>query len=142
MQGADNEVCELRDPDCLKCMRKKLDAVSVGVFFRDQGSWRLAAYQSEKPQEDAEVEFYCMLSSGVPEIVSAYPSGLILSDGQSIEQVFGPIKNLLAGRSVIAAPVSKGDSAGVRIAWRDAANPFSREDLRIIQCFGDCPDGC
>ena len=135
--------CEvIDDPDCLRCMRKKLEATGVAVFFREGSSWRLGNYQAEKPNEAAEVDFICMLQQGIPEIIASYASGLILPDSRSAEQVFGPTGQLFETNSIIAAPVTKGNSNGVRLAWRDAAKPFSREDLRIIQCFGLCPEGC
>ncbi len=132
----------LGEPDCLRCMRKKLEAIGVVVFFREGDAWRLGNYQAEKPSDAAEVDFYCMLRDSVPEIITSYPSGLILSEPRSVEQVFGSVGRLFDNHSVLAAAVSKGEFSGVRLAWRDSAQPFSREDLRIIQCFGLCPEGC
>lgn len=112
------------------------------VFFRSEDGWRLASYQGDKPQSDAEIEFYCMLREGVPEVVEAYEEGLLLTDNRAIETTLPGVKGLLAGTSVIAARVSIGSFYGVRIAWRDSSDPFTEEELAIIQCVGNCPQGC
>ncbi len=132
----------LAEPDCLKCMRKKLNATSVVVFFCDAGTWRVSSYQSEKPASDAEIDFYCLLNAGIPQVISSHPEGLILPDDRALAQVFGQSANLLSGNAVIAAPVTGNSMAGVRLAWRDNSSPFTEDDLVTVHCVGDCPPDC
>lgn len=127
------------DPNCLDCLRKKLSAIGVAVFTRKDNDWVVADFQGERPHADAEIDFYCMLQQGVPETIAAYPSGVLLADESTITSVMGSASSLFVNRSVVAAPVASGSFSGIRLAWRDASNPFSQADLQTIQCFGICP---
>jgi hypothetical protein len=133
---------DLLDPDCLKCMRKKLRATALAVFFRDGAGWRIGSFQGDKPASSAEVEFYAMLQSGVPEIIYASADGLFINDDRALREHFPSLIPLLSGSSVIAAVVKRQQLEGVRIAWRDNSDPFEAKDLDTIRCDGNCPDGC
>lgn len=132
----------LCDPDCMSCLREKLRALCVIVFFRIEDGWRIGGFQGDRPLRDAEVHAYALLTEGVPELVASHEEGFILSNKQSISDVFGSVGNLFDGCSVLAAPVRRGRSRGVRLAWRDAKDPFTEVELETIRCFGECPHGC
>ena len=130
----------LQDPDCLSCLRQKLRAISVVVFFKEKKEWRVGAYQADKPQEDAEIDFYCMLKAHVPENVFNEKNGLLLNDVAAIGTRFGALGDFLKGNCLIGAPVRCGPVVGARLAWRDASDPFSAADLELIRCSGKCPE--
>lgn len=131
-----------RDPDCLRCLRRKLRAVGVAVFFRSPEGWRIGNYQGDKPSAAAEVEFECLLRARVPDVVAAHSRGLILCGEEELQAKFGSVSKLFRSCSVIAAHVQGGESSGVRLAWRDDSEPYEEEDLATIKCSGECPDGC
>lgn len=133
-----------RDPDCLRCMRQKLKALGLVVFFREADAadaWRIGNFQGDKPQEAAQAEFEYMLKCGVPEIIAKRGS-FILTNAQDIKVTFPKLKEFFKGCSLIAAHVKGGESSGVRLAWRENSEPFSEKDLEIIRCSGNCPSGC
>ena len=130
------------DPDCLRCMRRKLRATGVVVFFRRGDEWLLGNFEGDKPQDAAETDFECMLQFGVPQALEVHQNGIVLADDRAIQSVLGKAASLLLGNCVIAAPVHRGGSVGLRLAWRDQSDPFSGEELRIVQCEGLCPSGC
>lgn len=130
----------LQDPDCILCLRKKLRAISVVVFFKEGDSWRIGGYQSDKPREDAEIDFYCLLNSNIPEEILDHKDGLILSEIEEISDLFESFASMFQRCSLIGAPVSCGEVFGARLAWRDSSEPFSESDLSLIRCSGKCPE--
>ena len=131
------------DPDCLHCLRTKLEAIGVVVFFRNaDGSWRLGGYQSAKPSEAAEAECHHMLQTGLPEKILAGERVVILSNHRDIKLNFPHLAPSFGGSSLIAARVQRDELVGVRIAWRDEKAPFTAEDEATIHCWGNCPEGC
>jgi hypothetical protein len=132
----------LLDPDCVKCLRKKINAVGVVVFFKEGDAWRIGNFQGEVPQTAAEVDFECMLAGGVPDIIADREDGLLISDDDGIHSFFPKLSSLFQSKSIVAAAVAFEDLRGVRLAWRDARTPFSLQDLKTIRCFGQCPPGC
>lgn len=135
------ELCCNKDPDCLRCMRLKLRAESVVIFVRIGDNWEVGSYQSDIPREAAEAEFYALLKEHVPQTLNHYPRGLRLLDNKEILQVFPKAIRFL-GKSIISAPYKLGNYEGYRLAWRDQSDPFSAQELDIIQCQGLCPSGC
>ena len=131
-----------RDPDCLKCLRKKLQALCLVVFYRDADGWRLGGYQGDRPSAEAEVDFVYMLKEGLPELVAAHPGGLVLNDDMSIGDHIGKFRALLGGKAVIASAVNFPGLPGLRLAWRDQSEPFTTAELQALQCEGNCPEGC
>ncbi len=129
----------LQDPNCITCLRKKLRAISVVVFFQEYNNWRIGGYQSDKPLEDAEIDFYCMLKSNIPNEIIKHERGLLLSDANLISKLFGNFANLFKDSCLIGAPVRCDKITGARLAWRDNSEPFSESDLQIIRCTGKCP---
>jgi hypothetical protein len=124
-------------------MHLKLKTTSVVVFFCDKDiNWRIGDFQTEKPREIAETEAYSLLSNGIPQIIADSKSGMLLNSNAEIAQALPGIGKMLDDHSVICAAVERGNSQGVRIAWRDRSQPFSSADLSYIQCQGECPDGC
>ena len=134
---------ELPIPDCLRCMRKKLRATSIVVFFQNPDkSWRLADFQGDKPMDVVEAEFQYMLKTKMPEIVLQHGKTFFLNGKEAISRIFPKLGNLFEDQSIIAAPVKYETSFGVRIAWRDEQDVFSDEDLKTLECVGKCPEGC
>ena len=133
------------DPDCLTCLRLKLNADSIVVFFKDHDSdsWRLGGFQGEKPSNDMEVEVYRMLITKMPQTVAIYKDGLLLSSQEEIETMFPETKKLFTNSSIIAAPVffnkQNEELTGVRAAWRHNNNPFTAKDLETLRCTSACP---
>ena len=132
----------MRDPDCLRCMRKKLRATGIAVFFQSEEGWRLSSYQGERPSEAAEIEAYSLLAKGVPEAVARAEKGLVLVGDEAILAALPGAQGLFSGQSIVAAQVRIDNFSGVRIAWRDCVEPFDALDLATIQCVGNCPPGC
>ncbi len=130
------------DPDCLKCLRQKLRALCVVVFFRKQDSWVLDNFQGDKPAEAAEAEFQYMLKLGIPETALKLGKVAVLNGAKEIADTFPGVQSLFEGFSLITATVQRGESLGVRLAWREQEDPFTEEDSKTIECFGDCPKGC
>lgn len=135
----DDPLLALQDPDCLLCLRRKLRAISVMVFFKEEGGWRIGAYQGEKPQEDADIDSYCLLNSPLPEEIFKRQEGLVLNSEKQLAQISSRLAGFLEGHCVLGAPVRCQSVEGVRLAWRDAAEPFSAADLELIRCSGNCP---
>lgn len=136
-----NPFCCRNRPDCLTCMKLKLNATCVAVFVKDDSSWCLSAYQGDLPQDAAEVEFYGMLKDRVPHVLFEQPEGTILCSDKDITEMF-PKVEILLGRAIIASRFKLGTYEGVRLAWRDQSQPFSRKEKEAIECGGQCPDGC
>ena len=130
------------DPDCVRCLRKKVSALGVVVFFEDGGQWRIGNFESDSPREDAEVSFHSMLRSGLPTLVAGCEKGILFRGDADLRAQVPALAGLLSGCSVIGAPVRVGEKHGVRVAWREQREPFSAEDLNTLQCFSRCPDGC
>lgn len=131
----------LGDPDCLNCLRRKLKAISVAVFINGEDGWCLSDYQGEKPSGDAEIDFFCMLEQRVPEVIAAHPDGLVIVTQEQMDQTLNQAKELFCGYSIVAAPVNRGSFTGVRLALRDALDPFTEQDLETVRCFGLCDEG-
>lgn len=130
------------DPDCLRCLRLKLNAICVAVFYREGEGWRLGDFQGDKPRSAAEAEFMHMLRVGLPEAIAKRGRGFILVDERDVETAFPALTGLFLNSTVIASAVCGGEAPGVRIAWRDKSEPFTDADLEIIHCLGNCPDEC
>ncbi len=136
-----NPFCCSSNPDCLTCMRTKLRATCVVVFVQEGSNWELGSYQGELPQDAAEAEFYGMLVAKVPHILMAKPDGVLLRTDREITDMFQNY-GIFIGKSLVAAQFKLGKYEGVRLAWRDQTDPFSKDDLYAIQCQGKCPTGC
>ena len=132
----------LTDPDCIRCLRKKLRATGVAVFFKKEFGWILDNFEGDKPGEAAEAEFQYMLKAGIPDTLLKQENGLILPDQEAIAAVLPQISGLFEGSCLIATPVRRGPSLGVRLAWRDSLDPFTTADLKTIECLGECPENC
>lgn len=132
----------LDDPDCCRCLQRKLRATAVVTFFEDAGDWRISNYQGDKPSEAAEVEMEMLLRSGVATQVASHGEPSTFLDPKKIKKFFGPAAGILHGKSVIAAPVALGNLKGVRVAWRSKEDPFSDQEVALISCSGACPPGC
>lgn len=130
------------DPDCVRCMRKKLRATGVVVFFKTGHDWHLGNFEGDKPSAAAQTDFECMLRFGVPQSLEPFEGGIVIPDDQTLSGTLGKAASLLEGCCVIAAPVHRGHSVGVRLAWRDQTDPFTAQELDIIHCEGLCPTGC
>jgi hypothetical protein len=135
---------EQPDPDCLKCLRSKLKADGVVVFFApdaQQQEWRIGNFQGLRPRSAAEVDFEIMLANRVPEIVTSNPEGVLVCDDLTLESLFPAMAYLWKGKSLVAARVTR--LRGVRLAWRDdETEPFTADDLKTLECFGQCPRDC
>ena len=83
-----------------------------------------------------------MLKAGVPDAILENGQSFILTNADEIASVFPQVTKVLEGYTVIASPVQHNKTVGVRIAWRDQAEPFTEADLTALRCHGDCPDGC
>ena len=129
----------LTDPQCLRCLRMKLRATCVAVFLREESGWRLAGYESDKPADAAEVEFYSILKANLPEQLWAATDGILINEAHSMRAHVGALKELFKGQALIAAPVHPQGASGVRLAWRDASDPFGVEELESLRCFQECP---
>ena len=132
----------LTDPDCIRCLRKKIGALGVVVFFREGAEWRIGNFESDIPREAAEAQFNFMLRSGVPELVASKGKGLLLIGDRDIESQLPALAAFFAGNSVVGSAVNVAGAGGVRVAWREGANPFSADDLKTLRCFSECPEGC
>lgn len=128
----------LSDPDCVGCLRKKLDAIGVVVFFTAGDEWRIGSFQGDKPLSAAQVDFESLLAGSVPQALARYSEGLLSNDDKTLAEAAPGALFLLDGASVIACPVHFGDKVGVRLAWRDRHAPFRPEDLETLRCFGEC----
>ncbi len=142
LKVTNNEVNTLSDPDCVRCLRKKINAEGVVVFFREGNDWRIANFQGDMPQEMAEVYFHTMLKSGTPAVVATQSRGLLLNKPAEIRAYLPELFGFFAGQSVIGAKVKIGEHEGVRLAWRANVTPFNDQDLTTLQCFAECPAGC
>ena len=128
------------DPQCIRCLRMKLRATCVAVFLKnDQNVWQTAGFESDKPAEAAEVEFYSILKAGLPEQFWAETDGILINEAHSLRARVGSLKEIFKGCALIAAPVHPQGRSGVRLAWREDTDPFSMEELEILRCFQDCP---
>ena len=135
--------CSIIKPDCVKCLRKMLRADSIAVFFREGSSWKLGSFQGEKPSADAEVEFDYMIMRGLPEELSAFDKGLLLTSDEDIKNRLPIFANLFLGHSFLSCPIHYNDIEGVRIALRcDQDDAFTEQDLETLRCFKDCPKDC
>ena len=132
----------LLDPDCVKCLRKKLSAVGVVVFFKDEDDWRIGSFEGEIPWEACQVDFECMLNFGVPDVLANREGGLLITDDDEAHSFFPKLQGLFSGKTVVAAAVAFQDLKGVRLAWRENSSPFNIQDLKTIRCYGQCPADC
>lgn len=131
----------LKEPNCLRCLRTKLEAIGVVVFVKDQDSWLLNAFQGDVPEDVAEVMFYGMIKLGVPEKIFAQGRDFVLSDNAQIQEMFPQVETF-RDTSLIAARVAYGEFKGVRVAWREQSRPYSEKDLGTVNCVGECPEAC
>lgn len=129
-------------PDCIRCLRKKMQTVGAAVFVKVNNEWFLGDFEAETPSEDAEFLFTHLLNIGFPEKLSAASAGMILNDDALIEKTFPGVNKLFAGSALIGTPVSYGAMHGVRVAWREALQPFTNADLEELRCLSKCPEGC
>lgn len=129
-------------PDCILCLRRKLDALGVVAFFEYQGAWYVGDYENDRPSGDSEFLFNYLLQVNVPEIVAGEPLGVVLNTEDEIQAKFPGIGVMFPGCSLIGARTGSAGLEGVRIAWREADRPWSEGDLELLQCFGECPEGC
>lgn len=120
-------------------MRIKLRATAVAVFLKEETGWQLAGYESDKPSDAAEVEFYSILKAGLPEQLWAMTDGILINDAHSMRSRVGSLRELFKGQVLIAAPVHPPGATGVRLAWREETDPFTMEELEALRCFQDCP---
>lgn len=142
MTNSNNSLLNPLDPNCLRCLRLKLKALAVGVFFKEGDNWRLGSFEGDKPSCAAEVEFDSLIKLGVPALVANHPAGLILNDNAAIAAMFPTAQGLFQDQAVIAAPIHFEQLSGIRIAWRSAATPFQKTELETLLCFSQCPPGC
>jgi len=126
-----NSPLSLETPDCIRCLRKKLGAIGVAHFFKHAGEWLLADFESDTPRSDSEFQGTYLLEIGLPQIIADSESGFILSTNEAIQSKF-----VIGVRTVCAG------FGGVRFAWREQSLPFSERDLKVLECFGECPPGC
>ena len=141
--SASSEPISFQSPDCIKCLRRKLDALGIVVFCKlDDFSWHVADFESDTPSEDSEFQFNYMISIGLPSIIDSAEDAFVLNGNSEIQAKFPGINALLSGTSIVAGRVKFNGSVGVRIAWRDASQPFGMSDIEALQCFGQCADDC
>ncbi|MCC6933272.1 MAG: hypothetical protein IT292_08465 [Deltaproteobacteria bacterium] len=133
----------LIEPDCVRCLQKKLRAIGAVTFFQDGGDrWRLGCFQGDTPSSETEVIIYALMHAKIPEIVWNKGSGFYVNNVDMLKRIFPPIRELFQDHVMICAPVQYKHLTGVRIAWRDKADEFTLEELNIIECQGNCPTGC
>jgi len=144
LQCCADEACTgtQNDPDCIRCLRKKISADGVVVFFRSSSGWRIGNCESDIPLAAAEAHFNFMLRSGLPAIVVAKKGGILLNTLEEVKSELVVLEKFFSDKCVIGAAVKVGQHDGVRIAWREALAPFTSEDLVTLQCFSKCPDNC
>ena len=129
-------------PDCVSCLRKKLDALGVASFFFKDDAWVLSDFEDTVPGADAEFRFHYLIRINAPGIIAGSEKGIICPDETSIRMTIAGVNHLFDGCTLIGAATVFEGLGGVRIAWRDSRNPFSHTDLETLQCFGHCPEGC
>jgi hypothetical protein len=122
------------DPNCVGCLRKELDAVGVAVFFKEDSGWRISDYQSDKPEEDAEIEAVCMLRGGVPEAALALGASFRLTTASAVADAFPDAKGLFDGSTVVGVQIEIDGRHGLRIAWRDISEPFTDDEIESAKC--------
>lgn len=137
-----NSPLSLETPDCIRCLRKKLGAIGVAHFFKHAGEWLLADFESDTPRSDSEFQGTYLLEIGLPQIIADSESGFILSTNEAIQSKFPGINALFNDCSVIGVRTVCAGFGGVRFAWREQSLPFSERDLKVLECFGECPPGC
>ena len=130
---------ECSDPQCIRCLRMKLRATCVAVFLKSESEWRLAGYESDKPSDAAEVEFGAILRANLPEQLWAETDGILINDPHSMRARVDVLKELFKEQVLIAAPVHPPGMNGVRLALRDASDPFGVDELEMLRCYQNCP---
>ena len=133
---------QFTDPDCAKCLRKKLDADSVAVFFCGKEGWRISSFQGDRPSSTVEVEFQAMVKAGVPGIIASKDHGILANSDSEVAEYFPQLASLFPRSAIIGCRVNLGSLIGVRLATRNNSHPFSDEDLNTLQCYSECPEGC
>ncbi|NMC62009.1 MAG: hypothetical protein GYA55_02450 [SAR324 cluster bacterium] len=140
--NAINNPLSFETPDCIRCLRKKLNALGVAAFYMKDGEWMLSDFESDIPREDAEFQGTYLLKIGLPQIIANAENGLLLTGTESIQNSIPGINSLMNGTSIIGARTVFAGLGGVRFAWREDSQPFSSDELKILECFGECPPGC
>jgi len=129
-------------PDCIRCLRRKLNAIGVASFFVKDGAWVLSDYEDALPSADAEFRVCHMLKLDIPQLVADSENGVVLNSAQDILRAVPDLNHLFDGCVIIGARTVFAGLGGVRIAWRESDSPFSEEELETLACFGDCPKDC
>ncbi len=129
-------------PDCIRCLRRKLNALGVASFFVKDGVWVLSDYEDSVPSSDAEFRVCFMLRLNIPQIVSDSEKGIILNSAQELASAVPEINRLFDDCVLMGARTVFEGLGGVRIAWRETDAPFTQEELDALACFGDCPADC
>jgi hypothetical protein len=123
-------------------LRKKLDALGVVVFYRENNVWRLGNFQAELPGAEAEVHFQYMLTAGFPDELIKHKDGLCFGMAEQAQKFFPKLSGFFADKTLLAARTNYAGLPGVRIAWRDESSPYTAADLNVLRCFADCPKDC
>lgn len=131
-----------QSPDCIRCLRKKLKAVGVVVFFSMDETWYVGDYEADIPSSDAEFQFGYMLKLDIPGIINEAGKGLILNTDEEIQRKFHGIDTLFQGYALLGVKTKYSGLEGIRLAWRPLGEPFTQAELDSLECFGDCPVDC
>jgi hypothetical protein len=132
----------LLDPDCVRCLRKKVSALGVVVFFKDGDGWRIGNFESDIPRDAAEAHVHSFLKAGLPAFVASKAEGLLLTNEAELKTQLPALAAFFSGHSIIGCAVNIAGTGGVRVAWRENTTPFKTEDLSTLRCFSQCPKDC